>query len=381
MNPRYQAVDDALRAEVERGSTPAAQLVIRRQGDVVFAQNYGLLDPFDPGQPVRSDTRFDLASVTKLFTTTLFMMKVQAGLSGLDEPVCGVLPEFSGPRPIQPYEDPLAWSETVDVSGGAQGMVDASRITFRQLLSHTSGLPAWRPLHAQPAAASAREAALATFFSYLPGTRVIYSDVGLILLGMAVERLYGSSLADAVQAHICAPLELRQTAFMPIPNPSPENIAPTEICGWRGRRMRGEVHDENAWRLGGAAGHAGLFSNADDLARFGQMFCGGGTPLLEQSTLAEMVKEHASEGAVRRGVGFHLWSPDPEASSHPFSPDTYGHTGFTGTSLWIDPVRELVTALLTNEVYNGRAERKIGRLRLNVMQEIVKAVDGDKNLA
>jgi CubicO group peptidase (beta-lactamase class C family) len=157
------------------------------------------------------------------------------------------------------------------------------------------------------------------------------------------------------------------------PLQSPQNIAPTEFCKWRGRRIVGEVHDEGAWRLGGVAGHAGLFAHARDVATFGQSFLDA--LLLRRETIAEMTRVQAEFDGTRRGLGFALWSPDPEASSNPFSPTTFGHTGFTGTCLWIDPSRALVVVLLTNDVYNGREGRGIADLRVQIHRAIVETVD------
>ena len=150
------------------------------------------------------------------------------------------------------------------------------------------------------------------------------------------------------------------------------NVAPTEFCAWRGRRIIGAVHDENAARLGGIAGHAGLFATASDLARFGQAFLDGS--LLSRETVAEMTRVQAQDGDIRRGLGFALWSPDPAASGNPFGPGAFGHTGFTGTSLWMDPGRGLVVAALTNRVYYGRDADGIGAFRVALHRAIVEAV-------
>jgi len=353
--------------------TPAAQLVIRQRGTVIHSVALGFLDPDTKTRPTQPASLFDLASVTKLYTTTAFMRLVEQGQVTLDTPVCAVLPEFGGPRPIQPYENPLDWGKTVSITD-QPGQVDAGKITFRNLLTHTSGLPAWRPFKDQPNPASAYQMALSTFFSYPPGERIVYSDVGLILLGLAVEKLAGSPLDETIYQLVTRPLGLESTRFLPTHQlPITTNIAPTEFCQWRGRRICGEVHDENAWRLGGVAGHAGMFSNALEVAAFGQSFLSAS--LLQPETIAEMTRQQAEFGAVRRGIGFALWSPDPEASSHPFSPATFGHTGFTGTCLWVDPQRDLVVALLTNDVYGGREGRGIAELRVQIHQAIVASVD------
>jgi len=362
--------------------TPAAQLVVRRRGDVVFSEAFGWLDPETRARPTQQDTLFDMASVSKLFTVTAFMTLVEEGRIALDTPVSAILPEFSGLRPIQPYEDPLSPGDMVAVAESG-GYVDASRVTFHDLLTHTSGLPAWRPLYREPSAEAARLMALNTFFSYPTGTQVVYSDIGLILLGMAIERLTGQFLDAAVRSRVTAPLELQNTRYLPLPSvesvQSVENIAPTEFCAWRNCRIVGAVHDENACRLGGVAGHAGVFSTAEDIAAFGQTFLDRptgrrrGFPLLLSSTVDAMTRCYTEGLGTRRGLGFALWLPDPEASSNPFSQRAFGHTGFTGTSLWMDPERDLVVALLTNEVYNGRQNRRIAGLRVAVHRAIVKA--------
>jgi CubicO group peptidase (beta-lactamase class C family) len=364
--------------------TPAAQLVVRHRGDVILSEAFGWLDPESREQPTRRDTLFDMASVSKLFTVATFMTLVEEGHVALDMPVNVVVPEFGGLRPIQPYEDPLSPDGMVAVAEDS-GFVNASQITFHDLLIHTSGLPAWRPLYREPSTEAARLMALNTFFSYPTGTQVVYSDIGLILLGMAIERLTGQSLDIAVRNRVTAPLELQNTRYLPVSSvesiQSVENVAPTEFCAWRNRRVVSAVHDENAYRLGGIAGHAGVFSTAEDIAAFGQTFLDRptgqrrGFPLVLSSTVDAMTRCYTHGIGTRRGLGFALWLDDPEASSNPFSHRAFGHTGFTGTCLWIDPQRDLVVALLTNEVYNGRQNRGIAGLRVAVHRAIVEAIN------
>lgn len=380
--------------------TPAAQFVVRWRGDVVCSEAFGWLDPETRSRPTQRDTLFDMASVSKLFTVTAFMTLVEEGRVALDVPVSAVLPEFGELRPIQPYEDPLSPGQYVTVHSetstdrteiaesaplkSAQS-VELSCVTFRNLLTHTSGLPAWRPLYREPSADAARQMALNTFFSYPTGAQVVYSDIGLILLGMAVEWLTGQLLDAAVRGRVTAPLELQNTRYLPVSSAesvqSVENVAPTEFCAWRNRRIVGAVHDENAYRLGGVAGHAGVFSTAEDIAAFGQTFLDRpagqrrGFPLLLSSTVDAMTRCYTDGIGTRRGLGFALWLDDPEASSNPFSQSAFGHTGFTGTCLWMDPERDLVVALLTNEVYNGRQNRGIAGLRVAVHRAIVEAIN------
>ena len=367
----FSRADTILSQSIE-SITPAAQLVIWHGGTLVHEVALGFLEPETKTGPVNIETLFDLASLTKLFTTTAFMTIVEQGIVSVDDAVRGVLPEFRGVRPIQPYENPLDWGKTVSVTENV-GTVDADKVTFRNLLAHNSGLPAWRAFKDQPDAESAIRLALDTFFSYPTGERVVYSDVGLILLGLAVSRLAGSPLDEIIYQRVTKRLGLSAHFQSAAPLQSPENIAPTEFCKWRGRRIVGEVHDESAWRLGGIAGHAGMFAHARDVAKFGQSFLDAS--LLQRETIAEMTRLQAVFENMRRGLGFALWSPDPEASSNPFSRSTFGHTGFTGTCVWVDPERALVVALLTNDVYGGREARGIADLRVQIHRAIVESVD------
>ncbi len=364
------------------GDIPAVVVHVRQNGRFLFQQSAGYLH--NSQQPVLPDTLFDLASLTKLFTTTAFLRLAAEGKVDIDTPVVAVLPEFVGKRPIQPYEDPLQPGEWVTICA-EPGSVDAERVTFRHLLTHTSGLPAWRPLF-RMAEHERRTAVLHSFFSCLPGTRVVYSDLGLILLGWAVEvlaerplRLWTrrplsvQALSAAIYHTVTTPLHLNSVRFGPVP---PGSVAPTEFCRWRNRRMCGEVHDENAYALGGVAGHAGLFGTAGDVALLGQAWLDvlAGKSLFLPRALAETaVSLQAEDGHVRRGLGWALWSPDPESAGYPLSPRTFGHTGFTGTSLYVDPERELVIACMTNEVFNGRSDRRIGRFRRELHRAIVSA--------
>jgi CubicO group peptidase (beta-lactamase class C family) len=382
MGADFAAADRVMRAGLER-VFPAAQLTILHRGQTALSAAYGWLDPETRTRQTRPSTLFDLASVSKLFAVTTCMALVEEGALGLDQPVCDALPELAETRPVQPYEDPLApgaWVQVVPPEATAP--VDGRRVTYRHLLAHNSGLPAWRPLYKEVSAEAARHMALGTFFSYPTGERVIYSDIGLILLGLAVERLTGLSLDQAAAQRVTAPLGLRCTGYLPMDEPlappdeaAVQVVAPTEMCAWRRRRVAGQVHDENAARLGGVAGHAGIFSTAGEVARFGQAFLDASGLPLKPKTVVEMRRIQAQDGDIRRGLGFALWSPDPEASSNPFSQEAFGHTGFTGTSLWVDPKRDLVVSLMTNRVYYGREAGGIIGFRVALHRAIVEVVD------
>jgi CubicO group peptidase (beta-lactamase class C family) len=375
MDYNFSAAEKVINANFP--AIPAAQLCVRQHNEVVYSRAFGFLHPVSTTRPTSQTTRFDMASVTKLFTLTAFMRLAEAGRVGLNDPVCTVIPEFSGLRPVAPYEAPLDEGGFVDVSLGYNGQVDAGQVTFKHLLTHTSGLPAWRPLYLLAnEAAAAQSIVLNSFFSYNTGAQVVYSDLGLILVGMALERLTGKRLDAVIAELVTQPLGLEHTGFIPTGSPvDPEaDIAPTEICRWRKHRLFAEVDDENCGRLGGIAGHAGVFSTAREVALLGQSYLTPGQ-LLKAERVAEMTRQQTAAGQTPRGIGFSLWSNDPEASYFPFSQRAFGHTGFTGTCVWVDPTRDLVVAFLTNEVYHGRQNRVIMPARVEVHQAVVAAID------
>jgi len=310
------------------------------------------------------------------------MTLVEEGRIGLDQRVCAVLPEFVGARTITPYPDPLKPGAFVEVVPASHTHADAGKVTFRHLLAHNSGLPAWLPLWqiGQSQGLPLQEShdkmcatALTCAFAYPTGARVVYSDIGLILLGFAMEKITGKPLNEIVRERVTAPPGLSSVCYGPLVC---HNVAPTEFYAHQGKRMCGEVHDENAWGLGGVAGHAGVFGTARDVATLGEMFRRSGAPLLHSTTLAEMKRLQAQDGAVRRGLGFALWSPDPAAASNPLSERALGHTGFTGTSLYVDPLRDLVVACLTNRVYYGRDNADaLGAFRVALHRTVCQILD------
>lgn len=282
--------------------------------------------------PMTPDTVFDVASVTKLFTTTLAVQLAERGALGLDDPVARHLPEFAA-------EDP-----------------DKAAVTVRHLLVHRSGLPSWLNLYALPDDAARLAAIYRAPLRRAPGSGYEYSDLNLITLAVLLERVTGEPLDRLVAERITGPLGMRDTGFNPPPELLPR-IAATEYQPWTGRGMvRGSVHDENAWAFGGVAGHAGIFSTARDLAVFGQLLADGGrygrTRLLAEDTVREVLTDH-SAGASPRGLG---WQLDQRFYMDALtSPVTAGHTGYTGTSITVDPVERTVFVLLTNRVHPTRA--------------------------
>jgi len=353
---------------------PVCALAVLQNGRVLVDRAWGRCE----GHEATPATLFDVASISKLFTTTAFLTMVSDAKVKLDDPLVKVLPVFgqSGPRAIEGGQDPHTLERQAVLPHLAGLQVDPGTVTFRHLLTHTSGLPAWRDVFMQtglaPAApqagadvdaSGAWHRALPCLYAYPfidhPGQRVVYSDIGLMLLGHALELLTGQTLDECIQTKVLQPLGLRHTMFNPVQSGGIpfSQIAPTELdLRWRQRRVWGEVHDENACALGGVAGHAGLFSTAMDIAQFGQAWLQDPVQLGVDGQLAQQaLSEQACTEDVRRGLGFVIKSQENASAGDLFSPRTFGHTGFTGTTLWVDPDRHLVVSCLTNGVYAGRA--------------------------
>jgi CubicO group peptidase (beta-lactamase class C family) len=340
------AFDSFVRDGIARGAYPGAALVVGRRDTILFAKGYGRLTWSSAAPPVSSDsTIYDLASLTKvLATTTCLMLLVERGAVELDAPVARYIPEFAGPG-----TDP---------------------ITVRHLLTHTSGLRATLPLHREaPDAASALAMVLAETPIARPGTRVIYSDLNAIILGELVHRASGEPLDTFAGREVLTPLGLTQTLFRP-PRALRHRVAPTGV--WRGHAIAGVVNDPNAARLGGVAGHAGAFAPAADVARFAQfMLREGALPngrrLLRRETVRLFTARVAPPGPGQdsRALGWQAVPTDEDipSSGRLFGPRSYGHTGWTGTSLWIDPDRDLFVVLLTNRAYAPRARRSFTVLK------------------
>lgn len=397
-NLASSALDEAVSAAL--GDVfPACALCVIQDGDVVVNRAWGWVDPQSERVAVTTDTRFDLASITKLYTSAAFMALVSAGKVGLDDPLVRVVPEFgaSGPRPIDGGQDPHT-REILPVDAAYAGKtVDPALITFRHLLTHTSGLAPWRDVYNAagpvPAPPDEEEATprdvrmrngLQAIYGYpfvgIPGDRVRYSDLGLILLGEATSRLNGASgaLDVAIMSRVTGPLELETIGFNPVRNGlHRDKTVPTEMDeNWRQRRPWGEVHDENACGLGGVAGHAGLFGAARDVAALGQAWLDRDSRLrITPALMDEAIREHAETDGMRRGLGWLVKTLEGAWSGDLFSDNAFGHTGFTGTSLMVDPERRLVVALLTNAVYPGRNRPGIYEFRREVHTLLARAAD------
>ena len=350
----FAGVDRVLDRFVAEGAFPGGVLAVGHRGDLVHLRPFGRLS-YDEGSPaVIEGTIYDLASLTKVVaTTTMAMILVDEERLDLDSPVQDFLPRFTGEGKEQ--------------------------VTLRHLLTHSSGVDWWAPLYEEVKGKQAYvERIQAMDLVYEPGSRAKYSDLGLILLGEILERVAGEPLDTFVRRRVFELLAMTDTRFRP-GDELRGRIAPTENDPWRGRILRGEVHDENAYALGGVAPHAGLFSTAGDLARFVQMMINGGVfehhRLISRDTVQHFIRE-AGVPESTRALGWDTKSPEKSSAGTLFSADSYGHTGFTGTSIWIDPTRQLFVILLTNRVHPTRENKLIRQVRPAVADAVVRALVG-----
>jgi CubicO group peptidase (beta-lactamase class C family) len=330
---RLQSVDHVIGRAIRAGGFPGAAVVIGRKGASVWEKGFGNLSWVGHQPVVPTETMYDLASLTKVVaTTTAIMILFDEGKIHLDDKASRFLPTFTG--------------------GGKED------VTIEQLLEHRSGLPAGRDLwRIAFTPEEARAAALDTPLECEPGQCYIYSDLGADVLGWIIEAASGQKLDDFVEQRVFQPLGMQDTYFRPHWTLR-DRIAPTELTPPRGYPLRGEVHDENAFALGGVAGHAGLFSTASDLAIFAQMMLNGGqfngVRIVADSTVSLFTRRTDAPGT--RALGWDTCGHDGSCGKY-LGARAYGHTGFTGTSLWIDPDRELFVILLTNRVHAARARR------------------------
>jgi CubicO group peptidase (beta-lactamase class C family) len=336
---------------------PAASIAVTHQDRLIALKSFGHFTTEADSPLVTPTTLFDLASVTKaVATTTMAMILYERGLLELETPVVGVVPEFMA---------------------DAGGKPDPRRrdVTFRMLLAHSSGLPAYEKLFLK---AHSRDdllrAAFSTSLSADPGTRAEYSDIGFILLAAALERIAAEPLDVFCQRELFGPLAMINTTFNPPADPR-RQIPPTaDDRTFRKKIIQGEVQDENASVLGGVAGHAGLFSTAEDLARFAHAMLHGGCPILRPETVALFTRRESAPLGTSRALGWDTPS-SPSQSGKYFGPRSFGHLGYTGTSLWIDPDRQLSITLLTNRTWPDCANHAIKQVRPKFHDAIMEALE------
>ena len=355
---QLQPAFDVVEAAIKDKAFPGATLAVGYRGKVSL-HAFGKLTYDGKALSAATDTMYDIASLTKVVATTTLVAKLAEGdfpiRLDLDAKIERYLPEWaSGPQP--------EWRR---------------RVTVRHLLTHTSGLP---PFKEYWRTSKSKQETLDRIFveplDYEPGTKEVYSDLGIILMAEIIERLTGKPLDVLAREFIFSPLAMSHTMYKP-PKKIWPSIAPTEIDNqYRHRLIQGEVHDENAASIGGVSGHAGVFSTAPDLASFCQMLLNGGVyehqRILRRATIAEFTEPQELSGKTRT-LG---WAVPTEggSSGHFMSPHTFGHTGFTGTSIWIDPDKQLFVVLLTNRVNPTRENQKIAKVRPALHDAVVQSL-------
>jgi CubicO group peptidase (beta-lactamase class C family) len=347
---------DVLQRAVETRAFPGGSLAVAQGGQLVALHAVGRFT-YDPASPaVTSETIFDLASVSKVVATTaMAMLLYDRGRLDLNAPVAAVVPEFAR------GDDPRR-----------------SRVSWRMLLAHASGLPAYERLFERSAT---REellaAAMHPFLTADPGTRAEYSDLGFIVLGEGLQRVAGESLDSFCTREVFAPLAMEHTCFCPAAEVRPQIPPTADDRTFRRRIVQGEVQDENAWVLGGVAGHAGVFSTAADVARFAQCVLEGGRPLVRPETVEMFTRRQEMPPGSSRALGWDTPSP-PSQSGQYFSSRSYGHLGYTGTSLWVDPDRQLSATLLTNRTWPDCKNQQIKQVRPLLHNELLAALGGGR---
>lgn len=343
----YRTIDSWSRAR----KIPGAVVAIGRHGVLIGPRAIGLASLEPEEKPLRPDALYDMASVTKVVaTTSCALMLIERGFMRLDDPVSLFLPDFM--------------HETVAI---------------RHLLTHSSGLPAWRPLYQKWATPEEMIRALMQLpLEYETGQRVVYSCLGYIVLAQVIERVSSTPLDQLARREIFNPLAMRDTMYRP-DAARRQRAVPTERDSRTGEFKQGVVHDENAFGLGGVSGNAGLFSTAADMAIFCQMLLNKGsygtTRILSPAMVDLATTSHTEHLNDSRGLGWvikghHRWS----SAGDLFTSSSFGHTGFTGTSLWIDPVRDLFLVLLTNGVHPTREAAQHIRLRPLVANAVAAAI-------
>jgi CubicO group peptidase (beta-lactamase class C family) len=361
-----------LDSAVAAGAAPGAVLAITYRGDR-FVHGTGQLGADEP-ETVGGATIYDLASLTKVVgLTTALMFAVGERAIDLDAPLQRYVPAFAGP--------------------------DKDRVTVRMLLTHSSGLPAWRPLFREvPTRTDALALADTTPLESAPGAQETYSDLGAIVLTQLVESVYHERLDALLERRLFQPLGMRSTGYLPPPTWR-DRIAPTELDPWRGRVLRGEVHDENAAIMDGVSGHAGLFASAEDLLVFAEWlitrwnqgttahgnertaasssadtFPRSVVPSFSRAVIREFTRRQTLVPGSTRALGWDTPAPG-SSSGRLLPPSSFGHTGFTGTSIWIDPEHRLAIVLLSNRVNPTRDNPRWAPIRGKVADLVMTTVE------
>jgi CubicO group peptidase (beta-lactamase class C family) len=362
-------LDSIVAVGIAEGAAPGVALAVGRWGRLVHLKGYGRIDVASNAPAVTDSTMFDMASLTKVVaTTTAAMILEDEGKLNLDAPVHNYIPEITDST--------------------------KSGITVRMILTHSGGFEAFAPLWREHCGRADYLAQInARPLAYAPGDSTVYSDWDFVLMGLIIERITGMPLDQFVSSRVWQPLNMHDTGFNPLSsgamkadsdctsayradNPLLARIAMTEIdTVYRHTHIHGIVHDENACALGGVAGHAGLFSSARDVAVFCQMLLNGGqyggVRLIQPTTVARWTARQSNKSS--RALGWDTPSGNSSAGNY-FSPRSFGHTGFTGTSIWVDPERGLFVVLLTNRVDPTRANMRAEPLRRDIANAVQAAI-------
>jgi CubicO group peptidase (beta-lactamase class C family) len=348
----FSKVDSIIENAIIDHAFPGAQLLIWKDGKTIYEKPFGHFT-YDKNSPkVTNSTLFDLASVTKVIaTTTAAMICYDRKLFSLDDPVVKYIPEF--------------------------GVNGKDKITIKNLLLHNSGLPAFKKFYEF---CSSADDVLKDIYSskleYPTGEKMVYSDLGIITLAKIIEKVTGKRFDKFCKDEIFTPLKMKSTLFNP-PDSLKKFCAPTEVDNyWRNRLLQGEVHDEASAMLNGVAGHAGLFSTASDIAKLMSVLINNGMndgkSFINPETVKLFTKRFSEQSS--RALGWDTKSETGSSAGNYFSNDSYGHTGYTGTSVWTDPKKNLIVIFLTNRVYPTRNNTKIIKIRPALHDEIIKAI-------
>jgi CubicO group peptidase (beta-lactamase class C family) len=354
---RFRALDSIINKSIADSAFPGAVILVQKDRRIIYEKAFGYYTYDTASGKVSINTLYDLASLTKVVaTTTATMICYDRGLFKIDDKVSKYLPKF--------------------------GVNGKENITIRNLLVHDSGLrpdiPSYRIFDS---VVNKEQGVMNEIFNdtliYPTGAKMVYSDLNFILMGKIIEKATGMSLDNFCNKSIFEPLGMNSTMFNP-PKSIVNRIAPTEYDDyWRHRQIRGTVHDETSQLLNGVAGHAGLFSTAGDLAKLLQMLLQKGVyqgrSYIKASTVEMFLKKQSDLSS--RALGWDTKSPEHSSAGNLFNNISYGHTGFTGTSVWTDPTRKLFVIFLTNRVYPTRNNSKIFRVRPKVHNAVIEAIE------
>ncbi len=350
---QFNDVDGVINKAVEDEAFPGAVVLIWKDGKSIYEKAYGNYT-YDKSSPkVKTNTLYDLASVTKVVaTTSAAMICYDSKLFSLDDKVIKYIPEF--------------------------GVNGKENITIKNLLLHNAGLPAWKKFYGRDLNYDdVIKEIYSSQLEYKTGEKTVYSDLGIITLGKIIEKVTNKSLDNFCEVEIFNPLEMNTTFYNP-KDSLKKLCAPTETDDyWRMKTLQAEVHDETSAMLNGVAGHAGLFSTAEDIAKLMSVLMNKGkyrdVQIIKQSTVELFTKRYSEEST--RALGWDTKSDSGSSAGIYFSKNSFGHTGYTGTSIWADPDRNLFVVFLTNRVYPTRENTKIQKVRPQLHNAVIKSIE------